>query len=80
MGRKHYIITRKKQTGKDRYNNIQQEYVYDRINIDWDIIKRSTIVPVAYNAEEKYIFDDELKKCYILSGTNISCCDYADVG
>lgn len=79
-GEKTLYYHKKKQTGKDRYNNIQQEYVYDRINIDWDIIKRSTIVPVAYNAEEKYIFDDELKKCYILSGTNISCCDYADVG
>ena len=79
-GEKTLYYHKKKQIGKDRYNNIQQEYVYDGINIDWEIIKRSTVVSAAYNAEEKYIFDDELKKCYILSGTNISCCDYADVG
>ena len=79
-GEKTLYYHKKKQIGKDRYNNIQQEYVYDGINTDWEIIKRSTVVSANYNAEEKYIFDDELKKCYILSGTNISCCDYADVG
>lgn len=79
-GEKTLYYHKENQVAKDRYKYNQSQYVYDSINIAWEIIKRSTIVSPSYNSDGIYVFDDQMKKLYIISGKCVTSCDYTDVG